>query len=140
MEAGIITHETWQEGPLTRRFVAQLAAHGITVAPPSDIDALPIVAASINHGRWIATCPADCGSAAVVSFQTPIFICAEPRQVCGRGKTWYQVRFPPPEQRAEIESILLRRPLRDGWPVNRNWVWGESVAMLTQENVAHGVD
>ena len=94
------------------------------------------VAARINHGRWIVDCPGGCGSAMIVTENPDLFLCPE----CGspeNGGNWYRVTFPG--EKAAIENILLRRPAfrPDNAPA-RNWIPGETVATLRQENRNRG--
>lgn len=83
-----------------------------------------LINAYVNHGRWVADCPA-CNSAAVVTVESPYFRCG-----CGLRAG---VQFPP--EREAIEDVLGRRPMAE----NRNWSQGESVADLRIENALHRV-
>ena len=78
------------------------------------------VLARVNYGRWIADCP-DCAGAELVE-PGKLFSCrscgAEPRRVVF------------PDERGEIEELLLARPMAE----NRNWEPGETLADLRREN------
>lgn len=94
-------------------------------------------AAEVNHGRWVARCP-FCASAQVVSPAGPRFLCAG-AEGCANGPArgaFVPVVFPPDDVRARIEAVLLVRPDR----ANRNWMPGETVADLIEENAEHGLD
>lgn len=95
------------------------------------------IEAQISWGRWIASCPDGCGSAMLVSRETPIFYCVE----CGNGKDCYTVGFP--QARETIEALLLKRPAQKGaehsGASNRNWSPGETVEALEAENRQRGI-
>lgn len=73
------------------------------------------VQAIVNHGRWIALCPAaDCpGGAELVWRERPLLFC----MACGNrsvGGQWRLVVLP--ENAAEIEASLAPRPKHEqGW-------------------------
>lgn len=82
-------------------------------------------AAYVNDGRWIAECPTDgCSAALLVSPEDPRFLCP----ICWQG--WYTVVFPA--EREDIEAILVQRP----GPLSRHWRPGETVDSLAAENRA----
>lgn len=91
--------------------------------------------ARVNHGRWIADCPdPDCGGASFISFDNPFFFCCE----CRNGRVDHDlipVEVPKPGLRGEIEDYLRARPV----PRTRNWLPGESMVELRDENRAHNV-
>ena len=95
-------------------------------------------AARINHGRWMVDC-AGCNSALVVDLGQLVFMCVE----CGNNQNdrkWLRVTIP--KNRKAIEAELLKRPWNGRNPaeaVNRNWEPGETLAMLKQENIDHGI-
>lgn len=77
------------------------------------------VGARVDDGRWIVECPnADpetgasrCNSAAATSRTFDVFICGE----CGSPENdgaWYLVKYP--EDRVEVERLLLLRPANKG--------------------------
>lgn len=80
------------------------------------------VYAYANHGRWVADCP--CYGAELVAPDEPM-VCG----TCGRTHT---VVFP--DNFEQIDGLLEGRP-----KVNRNWLIGEPLTQLQQENAAHGV-
>jgi len=70
------------------------------------------VAAEINFGQWIATCP-DCPGAEAVDPGEPIFYCCS----CGNrtnGGHPRPVTFPPTKERIAIENEILKRPVKVG--------------------------
>lgn len=83
------------------------------------------VQAHINFGRWGVQCP-DCPGHEDADPAEPVFFCLS----CGNDGYFCQVIFP--ENRAEIESILLARPIQ-----NRNWEPGETLADLQADNDQH---
>lgn len=64
--------------------------------------------AYVNHSRWIAECPMECGCARVLQRQETMFHCSE----CG---ALTQVEWPANAD--EIWEALQERPL----PRTRNW-------------------
>jgi len=76
-----------------------------------------------NRGRWVAEC--ECRSAAVVKPEQRAWRCEE----CG---TPYRLLWPG--RRVEIEQLLHPRPI-----ANQNWVIGEPVQHLLEENIEHGI-
>jgi len=96
------------------------------------------VAARINHGRWLVDCT-GCKSALVVDLGEPVFMCVECGNSHNAGK-WLKIILP--KNRKAIEGELLKRPWNGRNPaeaVNRNWEPGETLAMLKQENIDHGI-
>ena len=90
------------------------------------------VLAYVSGGRWIAECE-GCETAVVVDDEDLLFYCPG----CATNGYWQRVILP--DEREEIERLLLLRP---GWQFNaprRNWFPGESVQDLQRENVEHGV-
>jgi hypothetical protein len=86
------------------------------------------VAAFINESRWVATCP-GCGDGIACWPENPDCCCL------GCGRT-YTAAFPPANERAQAERILLARPEE----ATRNWIPGEeSVTDLKVENVVRGL-
>lgn len=82
--------------------------------------------AYFNWGRWVVDCP-TCNSAEQMQPKAAVFYCRE----CGHtGPVEW------PENPAEIEEVLAKRPKRD----NRNWRPGETLEALRLENVLHGVE
>lgn len=80
--------------------------------------------AYINHGRWVVDC--DCNGAGFASREWKISCCFD----CGAVYT--SVTFP--RNASKIEKTLLKRN-----PENRNWNHGETLKILIQENVDHGL-
>lgn len=134
----IITHEDGWIVPYVQ-WVRTFASRSGLHAPAQDgVTAGADVLAYINHGRWIAECPAEgCNGAQVASEKTRQFWCLH----CGNAEidfAWRHVRFP--RYRTAIESILVQRPsARADRALTRNWVRGETVIDLRAENVKHGV-
>jgi hypothetical protein len=83
------------------------------------------VEAYVNHGRWIAGCPA-CNGAEYV----------EPREImtCSSCLASYVVDFPPQFQ--AIDTLLGKREDE----TTRNWTQGETVADIARENRDHGIE
>jgi len=71
------------------------------------------VIAFINHGRWVAICPA-CGCAEVVEPKTPIFYCLN---CTNRDNSSLPLPVKFPRSRVKIEDELLARKKRQF----RNW-------------------
>ncbi len=99
------------------------------------------IKAYINNGRWVANCPdPECAGCEVVDYGDPVFMCLS----CGNlrnkhgGKIrLYPVSFPRPNEREEIENILLKRKRR----VNRNWKSDlETKEDLVKENKEYGLE
>jgi len=108
----------------------------------------PSVLAEIEHGRWIARCPAPrCNGAEYIDLDDPFFFCLS----CGNSSSGeaYPVTLPEPELIKEIEKALTERPLKTGLgsTVNEklllshpqvegmhwNWMPGQSVEKLKEE-------
>jgi len=98
------------------------------------------VSARINHGRWIVDC-VGCNSAMIIDLAELIYMCPECGNSHNDGK-WIKVLLPA--DRKAIENELLKRPWNGRNPADagggsRNWEPGETVAMLHQENINHGI-
>lgn len=93
-------------------------------------DAAP-ARAEVNHGRWVALCPA-CGGAEYVWWEDPRFFCVGCRNAAIGGR-WRPLAVP--DDRARIEAVLSVRPD----PMSRNWLPDEPPAALLAENDARGV-
>ena len=96
-----------------------------------------MIAAYMNHGRWVVMCPADdCVSGVrVTGLQVRCdcndeMVCDHPQIPCGA-----LVEIEMPNDGEEITRLLNLRPHR----VNRNWTPSETVADLKAENLLHGV-
>lgn len=94
--------------------------------------ALPGVAyAEANWGQWKARCPRLwCTNAMPIDRGQEQFACLGPDSCGWTG----EVAWPPDPD--AIETLLLMRPV----PRTRNWLPGESLEDLLQENVAHGIE
>jgi hypothetical protein len=88
------------------------------------------VIAEVNHNRWIAKC--DCGGAEVVDPGYRIFYCFScfNEETDGRA---VKVKFP-----RQFDAIEKRLEVREN-PYNRNWLVGESLEDLEDENEKHGL-
>jgi hypothetical protein len=108
------------------------------------------VQAEIEFGQWVARC--ECGGVEMVDPDEPIFFCFS----CGNRanqRALRPVHFP--QRRAEIEQLVLERPVDDarglddldrafqakailfsesGLPLTRSWVPGETLAELRKQN------
>ena len=83
--------------------------------------------AYMNHGRWVADCATPyCPEAHLV---TP-----GDRFNCGNCGESFRVSWPL--CKTQIERVLETRPV----PQTRNWLVGESVSDLRNENLRHGVN
>lgn len=110
----------------------------ITPAPVADVGrrvlaAAPPIVAYVNEGRWVADCPL-CNGAEWVDLRDPRFFC----QSCfnaDAGGGFLPVEVPDPEERAEIDTALSRRPAG-----NQHWTRRETAADLRAENRAHGLE
>lgn len=109
---------------------------GDDYTPPTGNTALgPAVQARVNHGRWIADCPdITCGGAEFVSFTNPVFFCCACRNSAA-SNNYLPVVVPGPEKRHDIEAYLRARPKH----AERNWIPGETVAQLRDENRANHI-
>jgi len=81
--------------------------------------------ASVNHNRWIVLC--SCGSGCAVDLILHRAWCFE----CGTIYDGIEV----PHDAAAIEALLVKRPKLE----NRNWIPGESLDQLEDENRQNGV-
>lgn len=80
--------------------------------------------AYINHGRWIADCPRDCGCALTLDPHQPTYACPECKWM--GGVEW-------PDNADEIWEALQKRAV----PRTRNWFpSGHSLAL--RSNSPHG--
>lgn len=104
--------------------IGKLAARGAAIAVQEDTRSL---IAYVNHGRWIVDCPCGAGSATDPAWREA--------RCFGCGTVYANVVFPPDEDRARIEALLMKRPRIE----HRNWFPHERVDDLAAENVAHGV-
>ena len=93
---------------------------------------MKMVAAYMNHGRWVIDCPA-CNTGWLVRPETPSLL------VDGRGGVHHGckcgdvliVQFPA--EKMAIEEQVEKRPNL----INRNWRAGETIADLRLENAAY---
>lgn len=128
---------TWQTefGARTLLEHALIPAHrgtyGDDTPPMPGLAMEPPAYAEVNHGRWIARCP-FCKGAEMVDDTRAEFWCCGCRNAAVFSRPVYLVI---PENRQEIEAVLLARP---DYPT-RNWRPGESLEDLIAENVRHGV-
>jgi hypothetical protein len=85
-------------------------------------------AAKINHGVWLLEC--DCGAGVAVDPSFSAGYCF------GCGAIHTRVEWPAPEDRLNIEHVILARPKT----VNRNWDPDETLIDVLVTNVDHGVN
>lgn len=83
------------------------------------------VRAVVNQGRWVVECP-DCGSAQLASLDDRRFMCVECANVSVAG-LWRPIIVP--RDSSQIARLLAQRPEK-----NRNWLPGESLSALREEN------
>lgn len=86
-----------------------------------------VVAAYINHGRWVADCP-NCNGGIAAWAENDACCCLD----CGRV---YHAVFPSTRKRDKVEAILLERPSGAymNWNPDR-----ESIADLKAESILRG--
>jgi hypothetical protein len=87
----------------------------------------PLLAARVNHGRWLVDCP-YCSGAELADRDDPRFFCLSCYNA-GAGGAWLPVQFPG--GREGIESALLERKQAE----TRNWVPGETVIDLLAQTL-----
>lgn len=86
--------------------------------------------AYVNHGRWLADCPFNCGGARMVQPNVD-FWCV----FCGNADAGGQsVPVDWPGNPDQIEEVLKYRQLER----YRNWTPGETIAKLREENQDNG--
>ncbi len=100
---------------------------------PEGLDTQHPAYAQVRQGRWVVECPnPQCPAAQLASRQDHRFFCV----TCENfhvGNQWVPVLWP--DDWREIEAVLGRRPVRS----TRNWLPGETVELLRDENREHGV-
>lgn len=107
------------------------AKSGLGPLPDIDHDNLGVsLFARVDQGRWVVSCD-TCSSAVVVDTEDLFFICTK----CGDG--WRAVIMP--EDKEEIEEVLLMRPGFRAANHHRFWFPGETVDDLADENWEHGL-
>lgn len=97
--------------------------------------------AFVNDGRWLVFCAdpncaqaeRDWGGLRFKKDGTPYGIVGN-ISFCGNCRLLSDVSFPADRDR--ITEVLSARPV----PETRNWMPGETVEDLIEENAAHGVD
>jgi hypothetical protein len=89
-----------------------------------------VTVAYVNWGRWVAQCSWQirCDAALELTGAENGFRCPE----CGGDNA---IVWPSAEMVAGIGRILLMRPHRK----NQNWLPGETLQDLMQENAEHGI-
>ena len=89
-----------------------------------------MVQAQVMRSNWVAKCP-HCPSQMFVQPGEPFFCpdCAM------QGNDYKPMTVVWPKKRQAIERVLLQR--KD--PLNRNWLIGETVDDLINENLEHGI-
>jgi hypothetical protein len=119
---------SWEQWAAQNGFQAQLRGEpGDRVNELRELD--DEVPARVEHGRWLADCPAiDCHGAAAAWPKNPHACCLD----CG---TVFPVKFPTSGTISKAELVLAARPLE-----NQGWNPGddETVADLKAENVTRG--
>lgn len=90
-----------------------------------------VVRAEVVRSSWRASCP-FCNEAFVVEPGEPFFC----TNCCMAGNNGYAMQVLWPKKRAEIERVLLARPI----PETRNWLplQGETLQTLIKENIERG--
>lgn len=87
------------------------------------------ILACVIRSNWVAVCKV-CETGMFVEPGQP-FYCVDCGMVLNNG---YPMRVIWPDDRAEIERILIKRAR----PVTRNWAAGETTNMLVAENIEYG--
>jgi hypothetical protein len=119
------------EGSSLNKFVEGMRKMVLFDLPKETSDDM-VVKAEINHGRWIVKCP-FCTGAEFASKRDQRFFCMS----CFNkavGNKWVRVEFP--EKAGEIETEILKRTNT----ANRNWIPGETLTKLKNENKKAGVE
>ena len=128
----IKTLKDWQPVSLNT-FVASIRRKQRRSGPLSGIVvSSPTVKAEINYGNWIARCP-FCTGAELVDPEDPRFYCLSCDMKAINGQ-WLQVEMPTISFRQKLEAELLKRPREN----NRNWLPGETLTRIKQENKERG--
>ena len=117
-------------------FTVQAEARGFSVSNKKSSH--KAIKARVDHGRWIADCPLQrenqaCNGAECVTTDDKVFLCL----ACGNaelGGDLIKVKFPTEKQRKAFEKNLCVRP-----EANRNWVPGETVKKIAEENRMHNL-
>ena len=135
-----LEYPTFAAPPAERVHVALALQHALPLRLPADPQPTltagrgwTILAAVVNHGRWVVACP-SCSSAQLADPDDPRFFCDRCANA-DHGGGWARVQFPKPAELAAIEAVLAARPSDE----YRNWSPPETVADLVVENEAHGV-
>jgi hypothetical protein len=89
------------------------------------------LSAWVSGGRWIVMCP--CGGAQLAAREDHRFFCIDCLNA-GVGGQWRRVNWP--DDAADIEAVLLRRPD----PETRTWLPTQTLTDLVAENAEHGLD
>lgn len=92
----------------------------------------PPVEAFVNDGAWLVKCPEEDCHGAEYAWEEGFFLCTSCKNSY-LGHRYRRLVFP--KERATIEELLLRRPLK-----NRHWLPGETVKDLERENNEHAAD
>ncbi len=105
------------------RIIPIMAKYGLK---DTGIDDSSPLKAYVNHGHWLVKC--ECGGCEF-AWEEGIFMCRS----CWNAGHAHKFRMSIfPDERKEIEALLLRRPIP-----NRNWFAHETVAELEAENMIH---
>lgn len=85
--------------------------------------------ARIEYSRFIVDCP-NC-SGAEFFFEDKLFVCSQCKNSDIEGRSR---KVKPPNNRKEIEAVLVKRPIK-----NRHWFPDETLEDLKVENLKMGV-
>lgn len=91
----------------------------------------PPLYAEVNRSYWAVAC--ECREALDIDFGE-LYFCPNCLNLAYGGKARLVI-FPDEKTRREIESVLSLRPVPD----TRNWLPGETIQDLKDENALHGV-
>ena len=113
----------WEQVPIASR-VHVAAGRPVPLGLP--VHLVGTVHARLEHGRWIAECPA-CPSAQFVDPADARFFCVEPN--CGNGgaNAWFTVIWPDERERLAVERAALRLPVDE-----RNWVHPSDLTLMAR--------
>lgn len=116
----------WKKGRLDKQ-----AARFQVKLRDEPIDEEPVLA-HVSRGAWLVRCPEEGCRGVEYAWEEGNFVCCS----CLNNGVGHRIRRAKfPEDRAEIEKLLERRPL-----LNRNWYPGETLDQLAKENDEHAGD
>lgn len=122
------------DGERLLEWAKRLCAEVAFAWPETAVDR-PEAFAYVNHGRWCVDCPFhDCYSSQYAFETDRRFYCIN-CQNAAVGHAFIPVVWPGPDEAAEIESALSRRPASK----HMNWTRKQTVQDLVEKNLEMGV-